>query len=307
MPASRLSPAPAQRTVLVIGATGNQGGAVVNALLASGRPWRVRALTRNPGRPAARALAGRGVEVVRGNLDDPASIEAALDAVQGVFSVQNHRASGLDGEVRQGKLVADLAARASVEHLVYSSVGGAERVRGIPHFDSKWQVEQHIRATGLPATILRPVSFMDGLQARGVRSIALSILAGAVGPGKPLQLIAVADIGIFARLALERPGDFLGRAIEIAGDERTVGQIAAALRQATGARVPYLRLPRALLHLMGPQAKMFDWFREAGYQADIPALRRLHPDLLTFDAWLHASTEPTTTRATTPGAPVPGS
>lgn len=306
MPANRRFPS-AGRTVLVIGATGNQGGAVVDALLAGGTSWRVRALTRNPGGPPARALAERGVEVVGGDLDDRASTQAALDGVQGVFSVQNHRVSGLDGEVRHGKMVADLAALAGVEHLVYSSVGGAERIRGIPHFDSKWEVEQHIRATGLPATILRPVSFMDGLQARGVRSIALSILAGAVGPDKPLQLIAVADIGIFARLAFERPGDFLGRAIEIAGDELTVGQIAAALRQATGARVPYLHLPRAALHLMGRQAKMFDWFREAGYHADIPALRRLHPDLLTFDAWLHANTGPAVTRAATSGTRAPGS
>jgi uncharacterized protein YbjT (DUF2867 family) len=221
-----------------------------------------------------------------------------------VFSVQNHRTSGLDGEVRQGKLVADLAGHAGVRHLVYSSVGGAERVRGIPHFDSKWRVEEHLRATGLPATILRPVSFMDGLQARGVRSVALSILAGALGPDKPLQLIAVRDIGFFARLAFEQPGDFLGTAIEIAGDQRTVGQIAAALRRASGARVPYLRLPRALLRLLGPEAAMFDWFGEAGYQADIPALRRLHPGLLTLDAWLRTQLRQAGTETATRGQAV---
>lgn len=111
----------------------------------------------------------------------------------------------------------------------------------------------------------------------------------------------MADIGIFARLAFEQPDAFLCKAIEIAGDERTVGQLAAALRQSTGARVPYLPLPRALLRLMGPQAKMFDWFREAGYQADIPALRRLHPGLLTFDAWLHARAERKSAKTATRG------
>jgi uncharacterized protein YbjT (DUF2867 family) len=303
MPTTPDSPSPptARPTVVVIGATGNQGGAVADALLAEPGRWRVRALTRRPDAPKARALAARGAEVVAGDLDDPRSIQQALTGAHGVFSVQNHRTAGLAGEVRQGTLVADLAGDAGVRHLVYSSVGGAERVRGIPHFDSKWRVEEHLRASGLPATILRPVSFMDGLQARGVRSIALSILAGALGPDKPLQLIAVRDIGIFARLALEQPDDFLGTAIEIAGDQRTVGQIAAALRRATGARVPYLRLPRALLRLLGPEATMFDWFGEAGYQADIPALRRLHPGLLTLDAWLRTQGRQAGTKTATRG------
>jgi uncharacterized protein YbjT (DUF2867 family) len=301
MPTDRFPPPTGTPTVLVIGATGNQGGAVVQALLTSPRPWRVRALTRKPDGPQARALAARGVQVVAGDLDDQHSVAQALDGAHGLFSVQNHRTSGLDGQVRQGKLVADLAARAGVQHLVYSSVGGAERARGIPYFDSKWRVEEHIRASGPPATILRPVSFMDGLQARGVRSIALSILASALGADKPLQLIAVRDIGIFARLALEQPEGFLGTAIELAGDERTVGQIAAALRQATGARVPYLRLPRAPLRLLGPEVVMFDWLHEAGYQADIPALRRLHPGLLTLHAWLRTQARQAATNTATRG------
>lgn len=270
------------RTILVAGATGNQGGAVTDALLERPAEWQVRALTRKPGSRAARALADRGVEIVEGNLTDAASLTPALTGAYGVFSVQGRGRA----EVLQGTTLADAAKSAGVQHLVYSSVGGVDRVRGIPHFDSKWQIERHLRDIGLPVTVLRPASYMEGFTMRGAAGIGLSMMAATLGSDKTLQMIAVRDIGCFARLAFEDPGAYLGTELEIAGDELTVPQIAAILRAQTGHAPRYTSLPKRLLRLMGKEARMFFWFGEGGYAADIPALRERHPDLLTFTRWL---------------------
>jgi len=149
----------ADRRVLVTGATGRQGGAVVRHMLPKG--WKLRALTRDPGSHAARALTQKGVEVVQGDLEDAASIARAATGVYGIYSVQDFWAVGAKREVQQGKNVADAAKKADVKHFVYSSVGGAERNTGIPHWESKWEVEKHIRSLGLPATVIRPAAFME--------------------------------------------------------------------------------------------------------------------------------------------------
>src|SRR5262249_30478831 len=140
--------------VLVTGATGRQGGAVARSLL--DRRIAVRALSRNPGKPSAQALAALGAEVVGGDLHDAAALTRAMEGVRGVFSVQNWWETGAAREVRQGKNVADAAKAARVPHLVYSSVGGAERGADITHWKTKWEIENYIRQLGLRATILRP-------------------------------------------------------------------------------------------------------------------------------------------------------
>ena len=173
-----------RRPVLVCGATGNQGGAVARSLLERG--FSVRALSRNPDKPAARTLAGRGAEIVRGDLEDRSSLDRALDGIHGVFSVQNYFEAGYDGEVRQGKALADAAKEAGVEHFVYSSVGSTYRNTGIPQFESKWEVEGHVREVSLPYTILRPVGFMQNWE--WMRDQILSgTLAQPLDPDKPLQ------------------------------------------------------------------------------------------------------------------------
>ncbi|MEO3930367.1 NmrA/HSCARG family protein [Micromonosporaceae bacterium B7E4] len=279
------SPTPTgdRRVILVTGATGSQGGAVVDALLDDGG-WAVRALTRDPAGARARALAARGVDVRAGDLADAGSLRPALAGVHGVFGVQNSRTAGLAGEVRQGRTLIDAAVAAGARHLVQTSVGGVERVRGIPHFDTKWRIEQHLRDTPLDWTILRPTTFTEVFTMRGA-SIGLSLMLAALGSDKPLQMVAVPDIGVFARLAFTRPEAYVGRAVELAGDELTVPRIAETLR-GSGRRVRLARPPKALLRLMGPEARMLFWFGESGYAADIAALRREHPGLLTLQQWL---------------------
>jgi uncharacterized protein YbjT (DUF2867 family) len=273
--------------ILVSGATGNQGGAVLRALLDRQDRWRARALTRDPDGAAAQALAARGVEVVGGDMADADSLARALKGVHGVFSVQNSRTAGLKGEVTQGITLVDAAKSADVEHFVYTSVGGAERVRSIPHFDTKWEIEKHLQSAGLPATVLRPTTFMDVFTIRGA-AVGLGMMAAALGPAKTLQMIAVRDIGVFAMLAFERPESFAGTALELAGDELTVPEIAQTFRGA-GRSGRYPRLPRLLLRAMGREARMLFWFGESGYQADIPALRESHPGLLRLRDWLETA------------------
>src|SRR5262249_21862925 len=149
-----------RRPILVIGATGRQGGSVVRHLIA--RDLRVRALTRGSlTSPRAIDLEQQGVELVQGDMDDPGSLRRAMTVVRVVYSVQDFSTVGTKRELQQGINVAEAALAAGVEPLVSSSVGGAERNSRIDHWDSRWAVEQHIRDPGLPATILRPASFME--------------------------------------------------------------------------------------------------------------------------------------------------
>ncbi|MEX1016847.1 MAG: NmrA/HSCARG family protein [Phycisphaeraceae bacterium] len=273
--------------ILVTGATGHQGGAVTCHLLGRGYP--VRALTRDPDKPAARELARQGVEVVQGNLNDADALAAALRDVQGVFSVQDFWEAGFDGEVQQGRQLADLAQAAGVEHFVYSSVGSAQHDTGIPHFDSKWQVEQHLRSLDLPYTILRPVFFMDNWEMPMLRDMILGgQLMQPLSPDTKLQQIAVDDIGIFAAMAFDNRDAWLDREVDIAGDEPTMEQTVATFGNVIGRPVAYQQVPwDAFEQQMGPEyTVMYRWFEEVGYRADIPALRREHPDLKTLEQYL---------------------
>ncbi|QKW51082.1 NmrA/HSCARG family protein [Streptomyces buecherae] len=270
-------------TVLVTGATGNQGGATARALLARGRT--VRALVRDPDKPAALALRKWGAELVRGDLNDAGSLRAAMAGVDGVFSVQPlaYEPETLATEVRQGKAVADAARETGVAHLVYSSVGGAERRTGIGHFETKAEIERHILALGLPATILRPVFFMDNLlhyaDAQGERVLELP-----VRPERPMQMIASEDVARFVDAAFTDPDRYLGRQLEIAGDELTFTEVAQVYERVTGTPTRLAPLPI--------EERMFAWFAEEGYRADIPSLRALRPDMLTFEEFLRARLAP---------------
>lgn len=280
----------ADDAIVVLGGTGRQGGAVARELLRRGHP--VRAVVRDPAK--ARPLAAAGAELVRGDLDDPVSLDAALTGAYGVFSVQTFTGpDGLAGEVRQGRAVADAAARAGVRHLVYSSVAGAERDSGIPHFESKYEVERHIAELGLPATILRPVFFLDNFAEMGPQPAdgGGQVLTLALPPDVPLQMIASRDIGAFAADAFEQPETYLGSAVEIAGDELTPTRIAEVFTEVTGEPTTFRSQPVEELRAYSAEmATMFAWFAAAGFRADLPALRRLRPDLTTLADWLRTRT-----------------
>src|SRR5260370_14175621 len=275
--------------VLVTGATGRQGGSVVNHMLAQGR--KLRALSRDPGSAAAKALPDRGVDVVRGDLEHPASLENAVRGVRGVYSVQDFWAVGAKREVQQGKNIADADMKAGVEHFVFSSVGGAERNSGIDHFESKWEVEKHIRKLGLPATMLRPAGFMENYY---IDQVEIGILKGKlvdpIRADKPYQTIASDDIAAFAALAFSRPKDFIGLELEIAGSELTNPEAAQVFSRVLGKRVKFEKLPMPMVRVvLGKEFyQMFRWFNDAGFQANIPELRRKYPEvhLKSLEEWL---------------------
>lgn len=276
----------ATRTILVSGATGQQGGAVARHLL--GKGFHVRILTRDPGQKIARALAARGAEVVTGDFDDRESLDRALDGAYGAYSAQNWK-SGPEDEIRQGKTFAEVAQDAGIKHFVYSSVGGAEQETGIPHFDSKWKIEEHIRQLALPATILRPVFFMDNWM-NFKDTIVGGKLPQPLDPDTPLQQIAVDDIGAFAALAFANPDEWIGRATEIAGDELTMTELAATFGRVIGRKVEYVQVPwGAFEKQVGAElAAMYRWFQSDGFGADIRALREEYPQLTRLEPFLRS-------------------
>ena len=272
--------------VLVTGGTGNQGGAVARELLGAG--FAVRALVRDPEKPAAKELESAGAELVQGNMDDRGSLDAAMAGVSGVFGVLNVWVAGAEGEIRQGMALADAAAEAGVDHFVYTSVGGADRDSGVSHFDSKWQVERHIDSLGLKATVLRPVFLMENFTSPIYRgALGNGVLPLAVSPDTEIQMIASSDIGVFARIAFQRPDEYVGKALELAGDVNTPTEAAAAFQEVLGREINHVQVPMERLREMNAEvAEMFEWFENEGYRADLAALREIHPDPTPLKDWI---------------------
>jgi uncharacterized protein YbjT (DUF2867 family) len=276
-----------EKMIAVTGATGQQGGAVARKLLADG--WTVRALTRDVNQPAAQDLQARGAELVPGDLDQPAELKDAFAGAYGVFSVQNFWLPnvGFEGEIRQGKSVADAAEAAGVQHFIYSSVGAAHRGLGQKHFESKWIIEQYLHSLDLPYTILRPAAFMDNHNWRRAEILSGTFTGMGLRADKGLQSIAVADIAALVALAFADPETYLGQTLELAGDELTEAQTAQVFSQVIGR--PVELVPPAGNDSWAPeeeQIAMFNFFNGEGYDADIPALRQLHPGLLHFEEYL---------------------
>ena len=272
------------KMILVTGATGQQGGAVARQLLKQ-PGFAVRAMTRDSAKPAARSLAQAGAELFRGDLDDPDSVRRALEGAWGVFSVQNFMESGYDREIRQGKSLADAAKAAGVQHFVYSSVVSADRKTGLPHFESKWQIEQHIHQCGLPYTILRPAFFMQNWYTYAREPILSGTLTLPLNPQTSLQQISVGDIGAFAVMAFQNPSKWAGRTIELAGEELTMQRVAETLSRVLGRSVKYVQVPWDQFRQNAGEemTKMYRWFQDVGYHVDIAALRKEHPSLATLE------------------------
>ena len=277
----------AERLILVIGATGNQGGAVARHLLQRGK-FNVRALVRDENKPTAQALQQAGAELVKGDLNDRASHDRAFQGVYGVFSVQDFK-DGAATEIRQGKSLADAAKGADIQHFVYSSVGSAERNTGIPHFDSKFQVEEYIRSIELPYTILRPVFFFYNYN--GMRSMVENgTLFQPLSPETKLQQLSEEDYGAMVAEVFDRSADFMHREIEVASVEMTMPEIAAAFSHVLGQPVNYQQIPFAAFEQQAGEEVtiMYRWFENVGYKADFAQLKRDFPALTNFESYLRS-------------------
>jgi uncharacterized protein YbjT (DUF2867 family) len=275
------------RLILVTGATGKQGGAALRSLRERGFP--VRAMTRNPEKPAARALAGEGVEVVAADFNDSESLRRAMDGVYGVFAMSTFFEQGIDAEIAQGKALADAAQTSRITHYVFTSVAAADQDTGIPHFDSKYQIELHVQRLGFPyMTILRPGFFMENWfwQKEGIDAGQLHF---PLSPDRKLQQIAVSDIGVFAALAFGHPDEWYRKAVDIAGDELSGREAAAAFSTKLGRPVEYVQVPWDQFEQQSGHelTVMFRWFEEKGYSANLDVLRTEHGDLKTLARWLN--------------------
>lgn len=273
-----------ERIILVIGATGRQGGAVYQHLQKKG--FKLRALVRDPNSDQARQLMGYGGQVLQGSFDDPDSLMRAMDGVYGVFSVQPYSAN----EVQQGVAVIEAAKRQGVSHFVYSSVGAADEETGIPHFESKIKVEKHLRSSGLQYTIVRPVFFMENWHRGFGASIRNGQLQQPLSPTTNLQMVAVDDIGAFAALAFEHPDQWKNRIFSLAGDELSMQQIADAFSRVTARDVKYVQVSWDQFEKnMGRELTvMYHWFEEKGFHFNIQQVRREYPLIHNFNRWLEA-------------------
>jgi len=269
--------------MLVLGATGGQGGAVVNALLARGT--QVRALVRDTAAGAARRLANRGVGVVGGSLQDEASLAAGMDGVAGVFALTTPFEAGVEAEVEQGRAILAAARRARVSHLVFSSVAGANQHSGVPHFDSKAVIESELGAGNVPYTIVGPTYFFDNALG-GADRIRSGVLDLPLAPDRSLQQLARPDLGAFAAGVLHNPASFLGQRIELASDAPTPAQMATALSTALGRPVRHERVPLERVDNPDMHA-MWEFLNGPGYQVDIPTLHAAHPEVAwtSFPDW----------------------
>jgi uncharacterized protein YbjT (DUF2867 family) len=274
--------------VVVTGGTGKQGGAVVKSLLERGHE--VRAITRSTDSAKARELANAGAKLVRASLEDTAALTKALEGATSLFAMTTPFEGGTQAETRQGFSAAD-AAKAAGVHLVFTSAGSANRRTGIPHFDSKYEVEEHIARIGVRATVLAPVYFMENLHF-AKEQLARGIYATPLPPTRQLAQVAVADIGAIAVRLLEDPGRFAGKRFDLGSDELTGNDVLAILSRVTGRQLTYFQIPLDIIRQrMGEDgAKMYEWFDRVGFTVDRAALRREFPDVAfhDFESWAKA-------------------
>jgi uncharacterized protein YbjT (DUF2867 family) len=265
--------------ILVTGATGHQGGAVLRHLKARGH--RLRALVRDKNSPAARALRGMGVEVFQGAFEDAKSLEQAAQFVDATFLMGTPFQGGAEGEQKQGISAIDALRAADVPFVLYSSVASAHQHTGIPHFDSKFAVEHHLRSSGMPFAIVAPVAFMENaILPYSLPSLRQGQLGFGLPADKALQLVALEDLGAFDAFVIENPAKFRGQRVEIASDEVTGAQQAEILSRASGRSIQFRQIPiEALRQRSEDQARMAEWLNRHGYTVDIERLRRDFPDI----------------------------
>lgn len=273
-----------EKVVLITGVTGAQGGAVAQELV--GKGFRLRGLTRKPDSDKAKAMALQGVEIVKGDLDDEASLKAALQGAWGVYGVQNTWEAGVEKEEEQGKRLARLAKAAGVQHYVYTSVGSAHRNTGIPHFDNKWRVEEVVRGERFDShVIFRPVFFMENVLG-GFFLQGDKVMAG-LKPDTKLQMVAVKDIGRVEAQGFTRAAELKGQEFDLAGDELTMTEATKLMSAALGRPLEFVSLPLEAVRKNSAEfAIMLQWFEDVGYSANIAALDQTFGRMTRFADWI---------------------
>lgn len=274
--------------VLVTGATGNQGSAVVKHLLTNG--VRVRALTRNGDSPAAEKLRRAGVEIAVGDMNDRVSLDRALVGVNAVFAVQDFWAKGVGyaGEVQQGINLANAALQAGVSHFVQSGMAQGTRIEGIAHFESKRAICNHIKSIGLPHTVVGTVYFMDNfLDPKRGGDMTFPTLTGTLKPNTKMHMLALDDLGAIVAHIMTRNNQYLNQYIDIASDCLTVPEMKEIYESTTGKQPKSWSLPGWVLRLFNKDfARQLVWQNDPGWSFSIEPSRTMHPSLCSFEQFI---------------------
>ncbi|CAH0032834.1 unnamed protein product [Clonostachys rhizophaga] len=293
------------REILVIGATGKQGCAVIDNLLQGDGDFTILAVSRNTASPSAQKLAQKSpkIKLVQGDLDNPALLfentkTLKSNPVWGVYFVQNPITNQQtpEKEVQQAKVFIDECIKNKVSYFVYGSVdrGGDKSFDNrtpVPHFASKYDIEHYLTekcsSASMDWTFLRPVGFMDNYKPGFQAKIFLTCWKVATGD-RPSQLVAVSDIGYFAAQAFMDPQRYKGQAISLAGDELTFDQAARIFKQKTGREIPttFGFVASIVLFFVSGVGAMFKWMKEEGFGADVTALKKVHPGIMDFGTYL---------------------
>ena len=280
------------KIIAVTGATGRQGGAAARHLLRDG--WHVRALTRRPKGPKARTLAALGVDVVGADMADRASLAVAFQGAYGVYSVQNPMISGHQAEIRQGTLVADAAKEAGARHVVYGSAGTGQAGTGVPSWESKLEVEAHMRHLGLPLTVLRPMAFMELMTDKSYFPAVSTwhLMPSLMGWSRPVGWLSVDDLGLIAARVFAAPDHFVGQDLKLTSDVKTLDECRALYRDVIGKAPPRFPMPIWLFRrIVGPDLiAMWRWLRTGDIDLDTGPARTIHSNAVTVGQWLSRQT-----------------
>ncbi|MBI4333930.1 MAG: NmrA/HSCARG family protein [Chloroflexi bacterium] len=288
-----------RKTIVVCGATGNQGGAVIQALL-DAQKWNVTALSRNPGSERAQALSSNGVEVRKADLEDKASLAQAFRNAYGVFGVTqpfspDYKKCNVAAETQQGRNIVDACLEAGVKHLVHSTVMhlGMEKT-GMPHVDSKIVIEQYAVRSGVPNTLLRPASFMDNI-GTPFFPVKKGLVRGFVDRDARVPYVSCHDIGIFAAIAFEHPEEYLGKAVDVMGDFVSGEDLCAILSKLRGGeRFKYKAVPRLLMRIFAREfysmRVTFEKWGRPPYPKEFPeaqtSCRKMYPKMMSVEDYL---------------------
>lgn len=276
--------------IVVCGATGRQGGAVVRHLIAEG--WKVRGLTRDPTSAKAEPLARSGAEVVKADMADRPSLDRAFAGAYGVYNVQNPMTSGFEGEVEQGKTVADAARAANVRHVVYGAAGIGKRT-GVPSWDTKVEVEEHMKRAGLPLTVLRPNAFMELMTDKAYYPpVAIwHVMVKLMGAERNVPWLAVDDLGVIAARAFADPEQFIGREVQLASEVKSLAETRDIWSDVYGKQPSRYPMPVWMFtRIAGNAGKdlpvMWRWLRTHDIPEDTEPTRAIHPGSMTLRQWM---------------------